>query len=90
MFFSNRATNVDHHQHDEDKCLKRCAEDAEPHHRPWKYEWEEAHKNTGRSVLTQDVPEDALALSRTPQTNREGFAKRLREKMRSRAQKKKK
>jgi bifunctional UDP-N-acetylglucosamine pyrophosphorylase/glucosamine-1-phosphate N-acetyltransferase len=48
-----------------------------------------AYVGTG-SVLTQDVPEDALALSRTPQTNREGFAKRLREKMRIRAQKNKK
>jgi hypothetical protein len=31
------------------------------------------------------VPEDALALSRTPQTNREGVAPRLRETMQARA-----
>ena len=37
------------------------------------------------SVITRDVPDDALAVERTPQTNREGGAKRFREmKMRNR------
>jgi bifunctional UDP-N-acetylglucosamine pyrophosphorylase/glucosamine-1-phosphate N-acetyltransferase len=48
---------------------------------------ENAYVGTG-TVVTHDVPEDALALSRTPQTNREGFASRLREKMRARSAKK--
>jgi bifunctional UDP-N-acetylglucosamine pyrophosphorylase/glucosamine-1-phosphate N-acetyltransferase len=48
-----------------------------------------AYVGTG-TVITRDVPEDALALSRVPQTNREGFASRLREKMRVRSQNKKK
>jgi len=42
------------------------------------------------TVVTRDVPEDALALSRTPQTNREGFAPRLREKLWARSGKAKK
>ncbi|MHA1528425.1 MAG: bifunctional UDP-N-acetylglucosamine diphosphorylase/glucosamine-1-phosphate N-acetyltransferase GlmU [Alphaproteobacteria bacterium] len=42
------------------------------------------------TVVTRDVPGDALALSRTPQTNREGFAPRLREKLRARSAKKSK
>ena len=46
---------------------------------------DKAYVGTG-TVVTRDVPEDALATSRTPQTNREGFAPRLREKMRTRAQ----
>jgi bifunctional UDP-N-acetylglucosamine pyrophosphorylase/glucosamine-1-phosphate N-acetyltransferase len=44
-----------------------------------------AYVGTG-TVVTRDVPADALSISRTPQTNREGFASRLREKMRVRAQ----
>jgi bifunctional UDP-N-acetylglucosamine pyrophosphorylase/glucosamine-1-phosphate N-acetyltransferase len=48
-----------------------------------------AYVGTG-TVVTRDVPDDALALSRTPQTNREGFAPRLRETMRKRAGLKKK
>ena len=48
-----------------------------------------AYVGTG-TVVTRDVPGDALAVSRAPQTNREGFASRLREKMRIRAQEKKK
>lgn len=48
-----------------------------------------AYVGTG-TVVTRDVPEDALALARTPQTNREGTAKRLRETMRARAEAKKK
>ena len=48
-----------------------------------------AYVGTG-TVVTRDVPEGALALSRVPQTNREGFASRLREKMRVRSQNKKK
>ena len=36
-----------------------------------------AYVATGTTV-TLDVPEDALALSRTKQTNKEGYAKRLR------------
>jgi bifunctional UDP-N-acetylglucosamine pyrophosphorylase/glucosamine-1-phosphate N-acetyltransferase len=31
------------------------------------------------SVITRDVPDDALAMERSPQTNREGGAKRIRE-----------
>ena len=42
------------------------------------------------TVVTGDVPEDALALSRTRQTNHEGLAPRLRETMRARADAKKK
>ncbi|MEM1346807.1 MAG: bifunctional UDP-N-acetylglucosamine diphosphorylase/glucosamine-1-phosphate N-acetyltransferase GlmU, partial [Pseudomonadota bacterium] len=33
------------------------------------------------TVITQDVPEDALAIARTPQTNRDGGAARLRDKL---------
>ena len=36
------------------------------------------------SVITKDVPDDAMAVERSPQTNREGGAKRIRE-MKSRA-----
>ncbi len=43
-----------------------------------------AYVGTG-TVVTRDVPGDALALSRTPQTNREGFAPRLRETIQARA-----
>jgi bifunctional UDP-N-acetylglucosamine pyrophosphorylase/glucosamine-1-phosphate N-acetyltransferase len=43
-----------------------------------------AYIGTG-TVVTRDVPEDALALARTPQTNREGVAPRLRETMLARA-----
>ena len=50
---------------------------------------ENAFVGTG-TVVTRDVPEDALALSRTPQTNREGIAPRLRETIRTRADNKKK
>ncbi len=31
------------------------------------------------SVITRDVPDDALAVERSPQTNREGGAERYRE-----------
>ena len=31
------------------------------------------------SVITKDVPDDAMAVERSPQTNREGGAKRYRE-----------
>ena len=31
------------------------------------------------SVITRDVPDDALAMERSPQTIREGGAKRIRE-----------
>ncbi|MFQ5566946.1 MAG: bifunctional UDP-N-acetylglucosamine diphosphorylase/glucosamine-1-phosphate N-acetyltransferase GlmU [Paracoccaceae bacterium] len=48
-----------------------------------------AYVGTG-TVVTRDVPEDALALSRPPQTNREDFAPRLRERLRARAAKAKK
>ncbi len=48
---------------------------------------ENAYVGTG-TVVTRDVPDDALALARTPQTNREGMALRLREQMRARAEKK--
>ena len=41
---------------------------------------ENAYVATG-TVLTKDVPADALALARTPQQNREGTGKRLREKL---------
>ncbi len=40
----------------------------------------DAYVGTG-TVLTKDVPADALAISRTPQTNREGTGSRLREKL---------
>ncbi|HSF96529.1 MAG TPA: bifunctional UDP-N-acetylglucosamine diphosphorylase/glucosamine-1-phosphate N-acetyltransferase GlmU [Thermohalobaculum sp.] len=46
-----------------------------------------AYVGTG-TVVTRDVPADSLALSRTPQTNRDGMAIRLREKMRARKNKK--
>lgn len=39
-----------------------------------------AYVATG-TVVTRDVPEDALAIARTPQVNRKGTAKRLREKL---------
>jgi len=45
---------------------------------------EGAYVGTG-TVVTQDVPADALALSRTPQINREGVASRLRQRLRARA-----
>ena len=48
-----------------------------------------AYVGTG-TVVTRDVPADALALSRTPQTNREGFASRLRAKFRAKSAAKKK
>ena len=48
-----------------------------------------AYVGTG-TVLTQDVPEDALAVSRSPQKNRPGFASRLREKFAARKANKKK
>ena len=38
------------------------------------------------SVITKDVPDDAMALERSPQTNREGAAKRYRD-MKTRAKK---
>lgn len=41
------------------------------------------------TVVTQDVPEQALALSRTPQVNRRGAAKRLRSMLAARASMKK-
>jgi bifunctional UDP-N-acetylglucosamine pyrophosphorylase/glucosamine-1-phosphate N-acetyltransferase len=47
-----------------------------------------AYVGTG-TVVTCDVPEDALALSRTPQTNREDVAPRLRETLRARSESKK-
>jgi bifunctional UDP-N-acetylglucosamine pyrophosphorylase/glucosamine-1-phosphate N-acetyltransferase len=37
------------------------------------------------TTVTKDVPEDALALSRTPQTNKEGMALKLRSRMKSAA-----
>jgi bifunctional UDP-N-acetylglucosamine pyrophosphorylase/glucosamine-1-phosphate N-acetyltransferase len=41
------------------------------------------------SVITKDVPDDAMAVERSPQNNREGGAKRYREmKMRAKAEKK--
>jgi len=43
-----------------------------------------AYVGTG-TVVTRDVPGDALALSRTPQENREGLAARMRDKMRARS-----
>ena len=45
-----------------------------------------AYVGTG-TVVTRDVPADALAISRTPQTNREGFASRLRAKLRAKSAK---
>lgn len=48
-----------------------------------------AYVGTG-TVVTRDVPENALALSRTPQTNRDGVAPRLRETLRARSENKKK
>ena len=40
------------------------------------------------SVITKDVPDDAMAVERSPQSNREGGAKRYREmKMRAKAKK---
>ena len=40
------------------------------------------------SVITKDVPDDAMAVERSPQSNREGGAKRYREmKMRAKAPK---
>jgi bifunctional UDP-N-acetylglucosamine pyrophosphorylase/glucosamine-1-phosphate N-acetyltransferase len=45
---------------------------------------ENAYVGTG-TVVTRDVPGDALALSRTPQVNRENAAPRLREALRTRA-----
>lgn len=47
-----------------------------------------AYVGTG-SVLTRDVPADALALSRTPQENREGTGARLRARLAERAADKK-
>jgi bifunctional UDP-N-acetylglucosamine pyrophosphorylase/glucosamine-1-phosphate N-acetyltransferase len=46
-----------------------------------------AYVGTG-TVVTHDVPDEAVALSRTPQKNREGFAPRLRERLRARSGKK--
>ena len=43
-----------------------------------------AYVGTG-TVVTRDVPEDALAIARTEQTNHDGMAKRLRAKLRARA-----
>ena len=48
-----------------------------------------AYVGTG-TVVTEDVPEDALALSRTPQQNREGSARRLRQALAAKAGKKEK
>ncbi len=45
---------------------------------------EKAYVGTG-TVLTRDVPADALALSRTPQENREGTGARLRQRLAERA-----
>ena len=45
-----------------------------------------AYVGTG-TVLTKDVPGDALALSRTAQTNREGYAQRLRDRIAARKRK---
>jgi bifunctional UDP-N-acetylglucosamine pyrophosphorylase/glucosamine-1-phosphate N-acetyltransferase len=40
------------------------------------------------SVITKDVPDDAMAVERSPQSNREGGAKRYREmKMRAKERK---
>ncbi|MEM9060299.1 MAG: bifunctional UDP-N-acetylglucosamine diphosphorylase/glucosamine-1-phosphate N-acetyltransferase GlmU [Pseudomonadota bacterium] len=44
-----------------------------------------AYIGTGTTV-TKDVPADALALSRTPQINRDGLAPRMREKFRTEAE----
>jgi len=46
-----------------------------------------AYVGTG-TVLTRDVPGDALAIARAPQENRPGFASRLREKFMARKNKK--
>ena len=48
---------------------------------------EGAYVGTG-TVLTKDVPEDALALARVEQKNREGMAKRLRDQMVARKKRK--
>src|ERR1700722_17842260 len=37
------------------------------------------NSSLGAPVITKDVPDDALAVERSPQTNREGGAKRIRE-----------
>jgi bifunctional UDP-N-acetylglucosamine pyrophosphorylase/glucosamine-1-phosphate N-acetyltransferase len=50
---------------------------------------DQAYVGTG-TVVTRDVPADALAISRTPQTNREGFASRLRAKLQAKSAAKKK
>jgi bifunctional UDP-N-acetylglucosamine pyrophosphorylase / glucosamine-1-phosphate N-acetyltransferase len=47
---------------------------------------DDAYVATG-TVVTRDVPADALAIARTPQQNREGVASRLREKLRSKREK---
>lgn len=46
-----------------------------------------AYVGTG-TVLTRDVPPDALSLARTEQTNREGVARRMREKIAARKRRK--
>jgi bifunctional UDP-N-acetylglucosamine pyrophosphorylase / glucosamine-1-phosphate N-acetyltransferase len=46
----------------------------------------QAYVATG-TVITRDVPADALAIARTPQQNREGVAPRLREKLRAKREK---
>ena len=46
----------------------------------------QAYVATG-TVVTRDVPADALAIARTPQQNREGVAPRLREKLRAKREK---
>ena len=46
----------------------------------------DAYVATG-TVVTRDVPADALAIARTPQQNREGVAPRLREKLRAKREK---
>jgi len=48
---------------------------------------EAAYVGTG-TVVTEDVPVDALALSRTPQVNRKGMARRLRRVLAARATRK--
>ncbi len=50
---------------------------------------ENAYVGTG-TVVTRDVPAEALAIARTQQTNREGYAPRLRARLKSRAGEKKK
>jgi bifunctional UDP-N-acetylglucosamine pyrophosphorylase/glucosamine-1-phosphate N-acetyltransferase len=47
----------------------------------------DAYVATG-TVVTRDVPADALAIARTPQRNREGVAPRLREKLKARREEK--